>query len=110
MFMMLSTGWPMRQKREHQPLRLGLAEAETIALRALFFLLDEPDRASRFVALTGFAPDEIRARVQDPVLLGCVLDHLLTDEATLIAFAESEAIDPTLPGRARALLPGAAPA
>ena len=99
----------MRQKPGHHPFRLGLPEAETIALRALFFLLDEPDRADRFVALTGFTPDEIRGRVQDPVLLGCVLDHLLADEATLVAFAESEAIDPTLPGRARALLPGATP-
>jgi hypothetical protein len=100
----------MRLKSEPRPSRLGLPEAETIALRALFFLLDEPDRASRFVALTGFSPDEIRGRVQDPVLLGGVLDHLLADEALLLAFAESEAIDPALPGRARALLPGAAPA
>ena len=100
----------MRQKGEQKRLRIGLPEAETIALRALFFLLDEPDRADRFVALTGFTPDEIRSRVQDPVLLGCVLDHLLADEATLVAFAESEAIDPAVPGRARALLPGATPA
>ncbi|WP_119421137.1 DUF3572 domain-containing protein [Desertibaculum subflavum] len=100
----------MRPKPEHRALRLGLAEAETIALKALFFLLEDPDRTSRFVALTGFTPDEIRTHVQDPVLLGGVLDHLLADEATLIAFAESQAIDPALPARARALLPGAAPA
>jgi hypothetical protein len=99
----------MAQKREFRPARLGQAEAETIALRALFFLLAEPERAERFVALTGFAPDEIRSRVQDPLLLGGVLDHLLNDEATLIAFAEAEAIDPTLPARARALLSGATP-
>ncbi len=99
----------MRQKRDSKPARLGLAEAETLALRALFYLLAEPERASRFVALTGFSPDEIRARVQDPLLLGGVLDHILSDEATLIAFAESESIDPALPARARALLPGAMP-
>lgn len=100
----------MRQQHHQRRFRLDLAEAETIALKALFFLLEDPDRASRFVALTGFAPDEIRARVQDPVLLGGVLDHLLADEAILVAFAESQAIDPALPARARALLPGAAPA
>lgn len=100
----------MRQRHDVRQPRLGLAEAETIALKALFFLLEEPERADRFVALTGFTPDEIRARVQDPVLLGGVLDHLLADEAILIAFAESAAIDPALPGRARALLPGAMPA
>lgn len=48
----------------------------------------------------------MRERAADPEFLGFVLDFLLMDDATLIAFAEDEGIAPDRPLRARAALPG----
>jgi hypothetical protein len=81
--------------------------AEALALRALAFLAEDSERLSRFLALSGIGPDELRSRAADPVLLGGVLDHLLSDERLLVAFAEANALRPEEPARARRHLPGA---
>ena len=87
----------------------GRDAAEALALRALAFLAEEPERLGRFLALSGLGPDELRSRATDPALLGGVLDHLLADERLLIAFAEANGVRPEEAGRARLHLPGAAP-
>jgi hypothetical protein len=81
--------------------------AEALALRALAFLAEEPERLGRFLALSGLGPDELRSRAGDPALLGGVLDHLLSDERLLVAFAEASQIAPEEAARARRRLPGA---
>lgn len=83
--------------------------AEALALRALAFLADDPERLGRFLALSGIGPGELRSRAADPALLGGVLDHLLADERLLIAFIEASGLKPEEPARARRHLPGAAP-
>jgi hypothetical protein len=82
--------------------------AEALALRALAFLAEDPERLGRFLALTGLGPAELRMRAADPELLGGVLDHLLGDERLLMAFAEAREIRPEEVARARRVLPGAA--
>ena len=47
--------------------------ADTLALNALVWVLAEPDRADRFLALTGLEGDDIRGRITDPALLDGVL-------------------------------------
>ena len=68
--------------------------AEALCLRALSFLVEDPERLSRFLALTGLGPEELRARASDPALLGGVLDHLLADERLLLAFRKQPASSP----------------
>jgi hypothetical protein len=81
--------------------------AEALALRALAFLAEDPERLGRFLALSGIGPGELRSRAGDPALLGGVLDHMLSDERLLIAFAEANELDPEEAARARRHLPGA---
>ena len=83
-------------------------ETEALARRALAFLAGDPERLGRFLVLTGIGPTELRAHAADPALLGGVLDHLLSDERLLIAFAEASGVPPEAVARARRLLPGAA--
>ena len=61
--------------------------AEGIAAQGLAFLAEEPARLSRFLAVTGLTPDEIRAQVETPEFLAAVLEHLAGDESLLLVFA-----------------------
>jgi len=83
--------------------------AELLAIQALGYLAEEPDRIARFVALSGMAPDDLRSHAADPAFLGGVLDFLLGDEATLVAFAAAAGVKPEAVMRARHALPGAPP-
>lgn len=81
-------------------------EAETIAIGALGFLAAESDRVGAFLSAAGAAPDDLRARAADPAFLGFVLDHLLGDEAAVLAFAAETGMPPENVMRARRVLPG----
>jgi hypothetical protein len=78
--------------------------AETLAIQALAFLAEEPDRLSDFLSVTGIAGDQIRAAADEPDFLAGVLEHMLGDENLLIAFAQSAGIDPAEIGRAYSVL------
>jgi hypothetical protein len=84
--------------------------AETVAIQALGFLADDPDRIGRFLALTGLAPESLRAAAQEPNFLLGVLDHLASDQALLHEFATRMEIGPEVVTLARDLLAGAPPA
>lgn len=64
-------------------------DAAAIALQALGWVLSDGDRAERFLALTGLTPDDLRAGIGEPAVLGAVLDFLSNHEADLVnaAFA-----------------------
>ena len=82
------------------------AAAEEVARDALIWLAGRPEALGRFLAASGAGPADLRAGVGDPALLGAVLDFLLADEALLRVFAAELGLDPGLPARARAALPG----
>lgn len=86
------------------PPKLTAADAEIVAIRALGFISADDTLLSRFVALTGCGLDEVRDRVQDPGFLGAVLDFLLGDEASVVAFAEATGLHPEAAMLARAKL------
>ncbi len=92
-------------KDRQRPVRLDRDAAVAIAAQAVAFLAADDDRLGRFLALTGLSPTELKAGLGQPAFLGAVLDHLLGDEALLLAFAESVEIAPELPAAARRLLP-----
>jgi hypothetical protein len=87
----------------------GSEAAELIAIKALGFLASDPERLERFLNLTGLSPANVRAAAADPAFLAAVLDHVLADERTLLAFAAAEGLDPAQVGAARARLGPAAP-
>ena len=59
------------------------------ALNAVSFILAEDALRDRFLALSGLAPDEIRARIQEPDFLASVLEFLISHEPDLIDFSET---------------------
>ena len=85
----------------------GTAEAaEALALSAVQFLAADDDRLQRFLALSGIAPDSLRARLAERAFLAGVLDYLLGDEILLLDFAAWAAVDPGDIGEARCRLGG----
>jgi hypothetical protein len=65
-----------------------------LAIQALAFIAEEPDRLGAFLSVTGLAPEQIREAAREPGFLGGVLEHMLGDENLLVAFSQSAGIDP----------------
>jgi hypothetical protein len=86
--------------------RARQAAATGLAIAALSFIASEPERLGRFLALTGIGPESIRAAASEPDFLLGVLDHLVSDEALLLEFANEQNIDPDDVARARQALAG----
>jgi hypothetical protein len=87
-----------------KPLPAAREAAEMLAVQALSFIAEDPERMSGFLAATGLEPEQIRAAAQEKGFFGGVLEHMLADESLLVAFADSAGIDPAEIGRARAAL------
>jgi hypothetical protein len=83
--------------------------AESVAIQALSFLAQEPERLDRFLALSGLNPESLRAAAQEPNFLLGVLDHLASDETLLMEFAGHLDLAPDDVSAARDLLAGAPP-
>ncbi len=81
--------------------------AETVALKAIHFILGDENLQQGFLATSGVSPDEFKNLLGDPEFLGGVLDFLLSNEEQLIAFCEKNEIEPTEPAKARRVFPGA---
>jgi hypothetical protein len=80
--------------------------AEMLAIQALGFFAEEPERLGRFLRVTGIASDQIREAAREPNFLAGVLEHMLADDRLLIAFADSAGIDPGAVARAYSALGG----
>jgi Protein of unknown function (DUF3572) len=83
--------------------------AESLAVQALAFLAQEPERLGQFLAASGIGPEMIRSAAADPGFLTGVLDFVAADEPLLLAFAQHAGIDPRTVERAQALLGGHVP-
>ena len=75
-----------------------------MAIQALTFIAEEPDRLTRFLDATGLEAPQIRAASRERGFLAGVLEHMLGDESLLIAFASSAGIDPAEVARAHGAL------
>jgi hypothetical protein len=80
--------------------------AETIALRALAWLVAHDDLRPVFLGATGASPEDLRTRVGEPAFLAAVLSFLTMDDAWVIAFCDAEGLAYDQPLRARHALPG----
>ena len=91
--------------RTPTPPTLDSEAAQAVALQAIAYIAADDDLLPRFVALSGCGLDELKARIADPGFLGGVLDFILADEPTLLAFTQATGLYPETPMAARALLP-----
>lgn len=82
------------------------ADAEATAIAVLGWLAGEPEYLSRFLALTGIAPSELRGAADDPGFLAGLLDFLMGHEPTLMAFSAASGLTPETVVRAHAVLSG----
>ena len=80
--------------------RVSPDEAEIIALKVLGFLATDPNRLSRFLALSGVDLNDLRAAARSPEVLAGLLTHLLEDESLLLTFTAEHDLDPRLPALA----------
>ena len=76
---------PVRERREG---------AEATAVAALGFLAAEPERLSRFVALSGLDVANLRMAARDDGFLAGIMAYLAADEALLLDFAASSGRKP----------------
>lgn len=70
------------------------ADPATLALAALGWLLQDEDRAGRFLSLTGLDPDSLRASLGDRQVQASVLEFLGNHEPDLVRCAEAMAVTP----------------
>jgi Protein of unknown function (DUF3572) len=80
--------------------------AEMLAIQALSFIAEEPDRLAAFLNASGLTVERLRESARSPGFLAGVLEHMLADESLLLAFAAAADIDPADIARARGALGG----
>src|ERR1700754_3020442 len=68
--------------------------AETLAIQALSFLVQNPERLGAFLAESGLGPETIRTAAREPSFLVAVLDFILNDEGLLDDFCTAQDIKP----------------
>jgi hypothetical protein len=78
--------------------------AEMLAIQALGFIAEDPERLGRFLDLTGIPVEHIRAAAGQRGFLAGVLEHMLGDENLLTAFADSAGVNPAEIAGARGAL------
>jgi len=69
-------------------------DAQAVAVAVLGWLAGEPELLSRFLALTGVTPAEVRDAVNDPGFLAGLVEFLMGHEPTLLAFSAATGIAP----------------
>ncbi|MFZ1725288.1 MAG: DUF3572 domain-containing protein [Albidovulum sp.] len=82
--------------------------AETVALKALAWLVSQEDMLGGFMGASGSGADELRQRAGEPEFLGSVLDYILTNDAWVIRFCDDNDLAYDVPMAARGALPGGA--
>ncbi len=68
--------------------------AEAWALQVLAWILSDDGRAQRFVALTGIAPDDLRARAGDAAVLDAALGFVEAHQPDLFLCAKVLGVAP----------------
>jgi hypothetical protein len=94
--------WTPMNKRPRQTRET----AELLAIQALAFIAEDPERMAGFLGTSGIAPEAIRDAASAPGFLAGVLEHMLADESLLLAFADSAGLDPAEIAQVRRALGG----
>ncbi len=84
-------------------------DAHSLALRALVWILAEPERAMRLLDVTGLDPSDLRTRADDPAVLAATLAFLEAHEPDLVACAAALSVKPQTIVAARHRIDGGEP-
>ena len=87
---------------------ISAENAETLALKALTWLVGNDELLPVFLGATGASAEDLRNRAGDPEFLVSVLDFLVMDDSWVIAFCDAATVPYDLPGQARAVMSGGA--
>lgn len=71
-----------------------LEDDAALALHALGWILNDEPRAERLLALTGLAPDDLRASLGERATLAAILSFLTGHENDLVACADALQVPP----------------
>lgn len=93
------------QKTTHN--KKDIEYAETIALKAIHFILEDDILRETFIRTTGILPSDFQNLINDQEFFAGSLDFLLEQENQLIGFCSKYGLSPDEPAKARRLLPGA---
>ncbi len=66
--------------------KIEKVDAAELAVAVLGWLANEPDMLSRFLALSGLGPHDLRSAMQDTGFHAGLLDFVMNDEPSLMAF------------------------
>ncbi|WP_103256836.1 DUF3572 domain-containing protein [Tabrizicola aquatica] len=80
--------------------------AQTLALRALAWLLADEELTGLFLNATGAGPADLRARALDADFHLAILDFLLMNDDWVVAFCDAQTLPYTAPMQARMALGG----
>ena len=83
-------------------------DAASLSISALSWIAADGELMSRFLALTGIEPGQIRAAAVEPGFMAGVLDFLLAHEPTLLRFCDENGVQPEAVARAQVQLGGGA--
>ncbi|TCL10165.1 uncharacterized protein DUF3572 [Shimia isoporae] len=82
--------------------------AETLALDALTWLVNNDEVLPVFMGATGASVDDLRARAGEADFLGSVLEFLTMDDAWVVAFCDTKGVGYDQPLMAAHVLLGSA--
>lgn len=68
--------------------------ASTLALAVIAWIMEDNERAERYMSLTGLEPDSLREGLNDNNVLASALEFLSNYEPDLIKAAEALAVTP----------------
>jgi hypothetical protein len=81
--------WAGLYESDHTP-----GQAESLALAALGWVLQDEDRAQRLLSLTGLTPEILRERLTERSVLAAVLEFLGNHEPDLVLAADALNVTP----------------
>lgn len=81
-------------------------QAEYLAIQALGWMASDSDRLGHFLNASGASADDLRGRAQDPEFLEFVLDFVMLDDESVLAFCAENNLLPESVKRARYVLSG----
>lgn len=73
---------------------LTVDHAATIALQALAFLVEDEEKLSRFMAITGFSAENLKAEASKQAFQAAIIEYLMSDESLLLVFCAHANVDP----------------
>ncbi len=97
---------PIAEHYGKRPRDTNRTDAVAIGLSALAWTLSDGTRAERLLAVTGLTPADLRARADDPTVLGAVIAFLEAHEPDLIACADALGVAPAALVASHAALDG----